>query len=237
MAPRTPYPPDLTDKEWTLIAPSGPTAKPGGRPEKSPPRDILDAIFSILRRGCAWRLLPHDCPPWQIVYPYCWRWQHAGTWQRMPDLLRGDVRVAAGKRRQLSAGIIDRQSVKTTETGGPRRRHAHTCQRPHTAPPRRHSRAAPHGRGHGRQRARPRRGHGLAGRPAAPLFSPARDLGRSGVGGGAHRLGLGATALAQSPPGDGQAPRRDQGRPPAANTLDRGADLRLAWSVPPLIEG
>jgi transposase len=126
MAPRTPYPPDLTDKEWTLIAPSGPTAKPGGRPEKSPPRDILDAIFSILRRGCAWRLLPHDCPPWQIVYPYCWRWQHAGTWQRMPDLLRGDVRVAAGKRRQLSAGIIDRQSVKTTETGG-----ATATTRPH----------------------------------------------------------------------------------------------------------
>ena len=60
MEPRRPYPTDLTDKEWALIAPYVPTAKPGGRPEKYPKREILDGIFYILRGGCAWRLLPHD---------------------------------------------------------------------------------------------------------------------------------------------------------------------------------
>jgi transposase len=118
MEPRKAYSTDLSDKEWALIKHLVPEAKPGGRPEKDPKRESLNGIFYIVRGGCAWRLMPHDLPPWPIVYQYFWRWRREGTWQRRHDLLRGAVRVAAGKRRQPSAGIIDRQSVKTTEKGG-----------------------------------------------------------------------------------------------------------------------
>ena len=67
MEPRKPSPTDLSHKEWDVSKHLVPTAKPGGRPEKYPKREILEAIFSILRGGCAWRLLPHDFPPWPLV--------------------------------------------------------------------------------------------------------------------------------------------------------------------------
>ena len=118
MEPRNPYPTDLSDPEWALLQPYVPETKRGGRPEKYPKREMLHAIFSIVRGGCAWRLLPHDFPPWQIVYHYFWVWRQDGSWHHLHDMLRGDVRVAAGRHRQPSAGSIARQSVKTTEQGG-----------------------------------------------------------------------------------------------------------------------
>jgi transposase len=118
MEPRKPYPTDLTDHEWTLLESYIPKAKSRGRRAKYPKREILNGIFYVLRSGCAWRLLPHDLPPWELVYQYFWRWRNDGTWQLIHDLLRGDVRVAEGRQRQPSAGIIASQSVKTTEKGG-----------------------------------------------------------------------------------------------------------------------
>ena len=81
-------------------------------------RDIVDALFYLLRSGCSWRMLPHDLPPWQTVYTYFQQWRDDGTWERLHTRLREQVRTEAGREAQPSAAIIDSQSVKTTEKGG-----------------------------------------------------------------------------------------------------------------------
>jgi transposase len=90
MKTRTPYPTDLSDAEWDVLQPLVPAAKSGGRPEKYPKRDILDGIFYSLQSGCAWRLLPHDLPPWRSVYYDFRLWRNDGTWKRIHDTLQGD---------------------------------------------------------------------------------------------------------------------------------------------------
>ena len=120
MNPRKVYSTDLTDAEWRRLELLVPAPKPGGRPAKYPRREIVNAIFYLLRTGCSWRLLPQDFPPWRIVFYYFWQWRKAGIWEKIHDTLRGDLRQAEGRQRQASAGIIDSQSVKTTEKGGSR---------------------------------------------------------------------------------------------------------------------
>jgi putative transposase len=118
MQTRKPYPTDLKDTEWQILAPLIPAAKPGGRPEVYPKREIINAIRYVLRTGCAWRVVPNDLPPWGIVYHSFWRWRKAGIWTRINDTLRGDLRVLEGRNRQPGAAIIDSQTVKTTDRGG-----------------------------------------------------------------------------------------------------------------------
>ena len=112
------YPTDLTEAEWTVLAELIPAAKPGGRPRTTDMREVVNAIFYSLRSGCQWRMLPTDFPPHQTVYHYFWTWRRAGVWERMHDTLRGDVREAAGRTREPSAGIIDSQTVKTHRKRG-----------------------------------------------------------------------------------------------------------------------
>jgi len=83
-------------------------------------REVVNAILYILRTGCQWRNLPHDFPPWGTVSWYFWLWSNDGTWTRIHDKLREMVREEAGRKKEPSAAIMDSQSVRTTEQGGPR---------------------------------------------------------------------------------------------------------------------
>jgi putative transposase len=117
---RTPYLTDLNDAEWDSIASLFPAPAAHGRPRLHSPREIFNAIVYLLRSGCAWRLLPHDLPPWKTVYHYFRLWQKNGLWERIHSTLRERVRVQMGREAQPTAGIIDSQSVKTIGLPGPR---------------------------------------------------------------------------------------------------------------------
>ncbi len=101
------YPSDVTAKQWTLIEPLLPPPNTEGRREKHPRREIVNAIFYLLRTGCSWRQLPHDLPPWQTVYWYFKRWRDDGTVDRVHDALRDRLRDQVGRDPMASAGIVD----------------------------------------------------------------------------------------------------------------------------------
>jgi putative transposase len=115
-----PYASNMRPLEWAQIAPLLPPPKRRGRPREWGLRVIVDAILYLAWAGCPWRALPRDFPPFSTVQGYFYRWRDDGTWERINQALVARARRQVGREAAPSVGIIDSQSVATTESGGPR---------------------------------------------------------------------------------------------------------------------
>ncbi len=118
---RIAYPTDLTDAQWEIVAPLLPPAKQGGRPRTVNMREVTNTILYLNRTGCQWDMLPHDLQPKSTAYEYFSQWRDDGTFVKIVDALRTQVRQAAGREDTPSAVCIDSQSAKTTDVGGAQR--------------------------------------------------------------------------------------------------------------------
>jgi transposase len=124
---RTPYLSDLTDDQWALIEPWLQNKPKRKRSKKNPPgaplqyerREVVHAILYLLKTGCQWRQLPHDFPPWELVYSHFRRWQRLGVWEQVVERLTRQDRRQAQRKPTPTVAILDSQSVKTTQKGGP----------------------------------------------------------------------------------------------------------------------
>ncbi|MDB6125912.1 MAG: transposase [Pedosphaera sp.] len=179
MENKTHYASDLTDAEWDWIEPHVPKPKSGGRPLKHPRRKIMDALFYLVRAGCAWRLLPREFAPWSTVYGYFRQWTRSGLWVELNHLLRELLRIRSGRAPTPTAAILDSQSVKTGDQRGPRGVDAGkkiNGRKRHGAGG--HFGLDHPGAGHGGQRAGPGRSQAPADSGLGGVAPPASDLGR-----------------------------------------------------------
>jgi putative transposase len=114
---RKPYPSDLTNTQWKLVAPLLPPVKPGGRPRKYDIREVVNGILYVNHEGCRWRALPHDLPHWKTCYNFFRGFEADGTWDALVTALRVEVRTKLGRNPTPSGGCIDSQSAKTASGG------------------------------------------------------------------------------------------------------------------------
>jgi transposase len=114
------YPSDLTDAEWSLVEPLLPPARRGGRPREVNMREVLNAVFYLLSTGCQWNALPKDLPPKTTVYDYFSLWRSDRTLLRLHQALYAQVREVSGRNASPTVAILDSQSAKAAQKGGPR---------------------------------------------------------------------------------------------------------------------
>lgn len=117
---RKSYPSDLSLSQWQVLRPLIEPVRPRGAPRRYSQREIVNALLYQLTTGCSWRALPHDFPPYTLVWYHFRRWRDNGTLEAIHGALRAQVRQSQGRDEAPSAAILDSQSVKTTEKGGQR---------------------------------------------------------------------------------------------------------------------
>ena len=113
------YPSDLTDDEWALVGPLIPPAKRGGRKRTRDERDLVNGLIYVLSTGCQWRYVPKDLPPKSTLHEYLDRWRYDGTINKIHHTLYVKCREQVGREASPTACVIDSQSVKSAEKGGP----------------------------------------------------------------------------------------------------------------------
>jgi len=113
------YPSDLTDAEWALVGPVIPPAKRGGRKREKNERELVNGIMYVLSTGCQWRYIPKDLPPRSTLHDYLDLWNYDGTIEKIHHTLYVKCREQAGREASPTACVIDSQSIKSAEKGGP----------------------------------------------------------------------------------------------------------------------